>query len=196
VLHLSGIGEAQVDELIGKYETLSNPTVGLLAKSGIIDIRVAAKANTPDEADEMINNLIDEMKPSLGDHVFGLDDVTLAGVVKQLIRSSGTTCAILTAGMNGNIHEVLGPDIPENLIIHDESARQDVCTLSDASIQWLTRLHSDMYPAEVEITFMTKDHQDQIVRKFAGPPDNTILWATNFILDTIRRTILNYIKEQ
>jgi len=59
VLHLSGIGEAQVDELIGKYETLSNPTVGLLAKSGIIDIRVAAKANTPDEADEMINNLID-----------------------------------------------------------------------------------------------------------------------------------------
>ena len=54
LLHTAGAGEADVDERIGDFETLANPTVGLAAHSGIIDIRIAAKAETEAEADRMI----------------------------------------------------------------------------------------------------------------------------------------------
>ena len=43
-LHVSGIGEGVLDDQVGDLEALSNPTVGLTAHSGVVDIRIAAKA--------------------------------------------------------------------------------------------------------------------------------------------------------
>jgi nicotinamide-nucleotide amidase len=51
VLHTSGAGESQIDDLIGELEELSNPTVGLAAHSGQVDIRITAKADCPESAD-------------------------------------------------------------------------------------------------------------------------------------------------
>jgi len=50
-LHVSGIGEGALDEQVGDLETLINPTVGLTAHSGIVDIRIAAKAGNATEAE-------------------------------------------------------------------------------------------------------------------------------------------------
>ena len=54
VLHVAGVGESQVDEWIGDLETNPNPTVGLLAHPGQVDVRITAKANSMAEADRMI----------------------------------------------------------------------------------------------------------------------------------------------
>ncbi|MCA2000459.1 MAG: competence/damage-inducible protein A, partial [Chloroflexi bacterium] len=54
VLHCSGLGEGMIDEKIADLETLSNPTVGLAAHTGVVDIRITAKAKTESEADAMI----------------------------------------------------------------------------------------------------------------------------------------------
>jgi nicotinamide-nucleotide amidase len=43
-----------IDEKIDDLETLSNPTVGLAAHTGVVDIRIAAKAKNEAEADAMI----------------------------------------------------------------------------------------------------------------------------------------------
>ncbi|MDP2993511.1 MAG: molybdopterin-binding protein, partial [Anaerolineales bacterium] len=53
-LHVSGLGEGMIDDQIGDLETLANPTVGLTAHSGVVDIRIAAKAETEAEAGRMI----------------------------------------------------------------------------------------------------------------------------------------------
>ena len=53
-LHVSGLGEGMIDDQIGDLETLANPTVGLTAHSGVVDIRIAAKAESESEADGMI----------------------------------------------------------------------------------------------------------------------------------------------
>ncbi|NTW44329.1 MAG: hypothetical protein HGB14_07845 [Anaerolineaceae bacterium] len=55
VLHVSGMGESAVDELIGDLEELANPTVGLLAHSGQIDIRIAASAASEKDAEILIS---------------------------------------------------------------------------------------------------------------------------------------------
>src|SRR5688572_753072 len=41
VLHCAGLGEGSIDEKIADLETLSNPTVGLAAHTGVVDIRIA-----------------------------------------------------------------------------------------------------------------------------------------------------------
>ena len=46
-----------IDEKIGDLETLSNPTVGLAAHNGVVDIRLAAKAGTEAEADSMLSEV-------------------------------------------------------------------------------------------------------------------------------------------
>src|SRR5512147_232467 len=38
VLHCAGLGEGMIDEQIAEFETLSNPTVGLAAHTGVVDI--------------------------------------------------------------------------------------------------------------------------------------------------------------
>lgn len=51
VLKLTGVGESRVDQRISDLiETCSNPTIGLLASSGVVRIRIAAKASTNAEA--------------------------------------------------------------------------------------------------------------------------------------------------
>ena len=44
VLHSAGLGESQIDDWISDLEKLTNPTVGLAAHSGQVDIRITAKA--------------------------------------------------------------------------------------------------------------------------------------------------------
>ena len=53
VLHCSGLGEGMIDEKIADLERLSNPTVGLAAHTGVVDIRIAAKAKDEAEADRL-----------------------------------------------------------------------------------------------------------------------------------------------
>ncbi len=43
VLHTAGAGESNIDALIGDLEELTNPTVGLDAASGQVDVRIRAK---------------------------------------------------------------------------------------------------------------------------------------------------------
>ncbi|HQF44267.1 MAG TPA: molybdopterin-binding protein, partial [Anaerolineaceae bacterium] len=57
VLHCAGLGESQLDEMIGDLEKLSNPTVGLSAHAGQIDIRITAKANSIEDAQKMLDEL-------------------------------------------------------------------------------------------------------------------------------------------
>lgn len=49
-----GIGESKVDDIIGDYEYSTNPTVGLAAHKGSVEVRITAKAKSETLALEMI----------------------------------------------------------------------------------------------------------------------------------------------
>ena len=52
---------------IGDLEMLTNPTVGLAAHSGQVDIRITAKADSIQQADEMIRPVEDELRRRNGE---------------------------------------------------------------------------------------------------------------------------------
>jgi nicotinamide-nucleotide amidase len=102
VLKIVGIGESAVDDKVGHLiANLSNPTVGVLALPGQVDVRIAAKAADRDEAIRMIAPVEAEVRNLLGNAIFGADDETMEHVVGKLLRKQNKTvasCEDLTGG--------------------------------------------------------------------------------------------------
>ena len=103
VLKVAEIGESSVDDRIGHLIAgSSNPTVGVLAHPGQVDVRIAAKAATKDDAQAMIAPVEDEVRKLLGRHVFAADDETMEDAVGGLLKGRNATVAVyedLTAGL-------------------------------------------------------------------------------------------------
>ena len=95
VIRTAGLGESSLDNLIGDYEKLSNPTVGVTAHPGQVDIRITAKAEDVSEAEAMIKPVENEIKDILADYVFGFDEDTLEEIEIRLARQSGANMILI-----------------------------------------------------------------------------------------------------
>ena len=102
VLKIVGIGESAVDDKVGHLiANSSNPTVGVLALPGQVDVRIAAKAANRDEAMKMIAPVEAEVRGLLGTAIFAADEETMEHVVGRLLRDKNRTVAVyedLTCG--------------------------------------------------------------------------------------------------
>lgn len=88
VLRTAGLGESLIDAAVGDLEELSNPTVGLAAHGGWVDLRITAKALDQATADMMIAPIEAELRARLGDWIFGVDAQTLDEVTLDLLSAS------------------------------------------------------------------------------------------------------------
>ena len=103
VLRTAGIGESRVDALIQDLERLSNPTVGLAAHAGQTDIRVTAKAETVEEAETMMEPLVQEIYSRLGTSIYGEGSETVEEVVLALMHMKGLDLATVEVGISGEL---------------------------------------------------------------------------------------------
>jgi competence/damage-inducible protein CinA-like protein len=89
VIHTSGIGESMVDNLISDLEKQDNPTVGLLAHPGQVDIRITAQAKSLRDAERLIEPVSRKVYDRLRENIFGEDADTLDDIVSKyfLIKS-------------------------------------------------------------------------------------------------------------
>jgi nicotinamide-nucleotide amidase len=95
VLKVVGIGESAVDDKIGHLIAHSdNPTVGVLALPGQVDVRIAAKAANRAEALKMIAPVEEKVRSLLGDAIFATDDETMEAVVGKLLCAKNKTVAV------------------------------------------------------------------------------------------------------
>jgi nicotinamide-nucleotide amidase len=103
VLKVAELGESRVDDLMGHFIANSkNPTVGVLAHPGQVDIRIAAKAPSKEEAMKLIAPVEAEMRQLIGKHIFAADEETIENTVGRLLREKQKTIAVcedLTGGM-------------------------------------------------------------------------------------------------
>jgi len=86
IVHTAGIGESQIDSKIGDLETQENPTIGLSAHPGQVDIRITAKALSAEEAKRLIEPILEILKSRLGNAIFGFDDVTIEEIIKNIFK--------------------------------------------------------------------------------------------------------------
>lgn len=100
-LHTVGQGESRIDEAIGDLETSANPTVGLSAKAGQVDIRITAKAETLAAAAALNAEMEQRVRAKVGQFIFGTDDDTLESVVARLLIDQHLTLASVECGTGG-----------------------------------------------------------------------------------------------
>jgi nicotinamide-nucleotide amidase len=108
VLRTAGIGESMLDAEIGtELLQQSNPTVGLAAHSGQVDVRITAKANSETEADTMIAVVEKQLYSSIGDYIYGIDEQKIEDVLIQTMVSRDQKIAISETGIANPISQAI-----------------------------------------------------------------------------------------
>lgn len=91
-LRIFGLGESQVETMLrDRMNELTNPTLAPYAKEGEVELRITAKAGSPEEADALIAPVEEEVRGLLGDLVYGADVPSLEQVVLAGLKERGLT---------------------------------------------------------------------------------------------------------
>lgn len=199
VLHAASIGESAIDELIADLEKMSNPTVGLLAHPGQVDIRVTSKAESELEALHLSRPVIQEIKLRLGDHIYGQDEETLEFVISKLLNRHQLRLGLVEIGLGGKLTERLriaqSGDMCSNILdkkIDDysefekkieEIQQENYCDI------WFGVSVDQEVNNLVHFFFKNSNHKAYKTRKYGGPKEYVSLWALNIGLDFLRREI-------
>ncbi len=187
ILHCAGLGEGMIDEKIADLETLSNPTVGLAAHTGVVDIRIAAKAKDETQADEMIAKIEHDVRARLGDVVFGADEETLENVALKAVASRGWSLIGLESDLNG----LLALKLPRttsvsslqssNLLDSLRAARAE----SNADVALGVIVNIDDRSADMALITPVFEKTHHVT--YGGPPRSLPMWSVNLALDWMRR---------
>lgn len=106
-LKTAGIGESSLDQRIGT-EILEqhNPTVGLAAHSGQVDIRITAKADNEDIANTMLDGTETRVRERVGDYIYGYDHDSMEDVMVAALRQYSARISFIEAGVSGAISDI------------------------------------------------------------------------------------------
>jgi len=100
-LKAAGIGESALDDMIGdELLNLSNPSIGLAAHHGVIDVRLTAKADDEVAADVMLDDLEVKVMERVGSYIYGKDRDELETVLLGQLRAHGVKLTVLEAGLS------------------------------------------------------------------------------------------------
>ena len=197
VVHTVGVGESQIDTFIGDLEQLMNPTVGLAAHSGQVDVRITVKARSDEEANIMIKPVEEQIRQRLGDCIYGVDEETLEEVSLNSISKNGWKLAVLEAGLGGNIVRrlaiaqspfVAGQVITQRLSIDElHDLTDSYRLLQNADVGFGVELLTQENFQEVLSVLITPSDTKDMSRRYAGPPEYAPIWAFHQSLDMIRR---------
>lgn len=199
VLHLSGVGESQIDEWISDLELLTNPTVGLAAHTGQVDIRITAKAATSEQADQMIADLEAKIRQRVGEAVYGVDQDTLVDVILKTVNQKNIQFSLVDCGGNGELNRRLaagGFDESYSCVIQAPSPDMDLeIILSNlmnkncAPIGLIASFLPGAEKQELRLLVITPAGRITSTRSYGGAPKDGILWSINTALDALRRAI-------
>src|SRR5581483_2275327 len=188
VLHCAGLGEGMIDEKIADLETLANPTVGLAAHTGVVDVRIAAKAESEAEVNQRIEEIEREVRARLGNVVFGADEDRLEEVMLDAIAKLGWTLVAVESGLDGLLarkipHTVSLSDLNPAALMDAVRAARDY---SNADIAFGDSVYPDERAAEMALITPRGEKTHHIT--YGGPPRSLPRWAMNLALNWVRIT--------
>jgi nicotinamide-nucleotide amidase len=196
VLHTAGVGESQIDDLISDLEALANPTVGLAAHSGQVDVRITSKGESEDEADRLIQPVEAVLRQRLGSWVYGVDEETLEEMALRTLSHKGWTLAVVEAGLGGLLIRRLagaqGPFLGGEMLTEMTTPQE----LMEVTAAYRQARHAEVglgvviYPEgekqDVHFALITPQGSQHFSRPYGGPPEYAPRWALHHSLDIIR----------
>jgi nicotinamide-nucleotide amidase len=95
------LSEAKLGEITKSFLLARNPTVGIYAKQDGIHLRIAAKADSLDEAKRLVKCTADEIRPLVGDYIWGTDSDTLETIIADLFTGKKMTLSTMETDTGG-----------------------------------------------------------------------------------------------
>lgn len=197
VLRAAGVGESWLDEQIRDLELGSDPTVGLMAHPGRIDIRLAAKAVDKTEAWRRIEPIELEIRRRLGQAIYGADGDTLEGVTTAAIAGRGWRLATMERGTGGALAAALeGREIWSGGLVLTAGAEAPT---ADRMQVWMEETGSESClfaglartgpRAAIGVRWRSPEGALTWQGSYGGPPDYGPAWAVSAALDFVRRRL-------
>jgi nicotinamide-nucleotide amidase len=149
VLRACGLGESGIGlQIKDLMKNSKNPTVGTLASVGDIRIRIAARGETPEEVDGLIEGMEKEIRSRLGILIYGVDDETLQGNVARMMERKGLSLSVLETATGGVICQKLSgtgsPSFRQGEVIASDNAIRTFLGLSNEEIKGLQASPQDL----------------------------------------------------
>jgi len=120
VLRTAGEGESNIDRRIAALEESANPTVGLAAHPGAVDIRISAKASNEKEALQMLDDMEMQLRGCLGNMIFGTDKETIEAVVIKMLADQSLRLVVYETNTGGHLTYRL-TSVPQGIDVVDHS---------------------------------------------------------------------------
>ncbi len=221
ILRTVGIGESNLDAELGDLMNSANPTMGLAAHLGQADVRIAARAETVSDAEQMLDEMEERVRAVIGEYVYSTTpEETVESVLAQLLVQAEAQVALLETMTGGAIAERMrngaGPEETRICVVDEPS--QETKRLLDSPPQGdVARelaLHlRDEFGASHGLAVITSGSPDEsfhsnqggetwigcagpnraeVVRfPFGGSDRLTNAWVGNRAMDLLRRILLD-----
>ncbi|MGZ6317325.1 MAG: competence/damage-inducible protein A [Anaerolineales bacterium] len=186
VLHCSGLGEGMIDEKIGDLEMLANPTVGLAAHTGVVDVRITAKAESEASANALIAEVEQDVRNRLGSAVFGADEDRLENVALEAVAKQGWSLVAIEYDADG----LLARSIPQTVPAEEPRAGTLLDAVRQARIERQVdvalgvAVNAEQDSADMALITPRGEKLHHIT--YGGPPRSLPRWATNLALNWLR----------
>ena len=196
VIHLAGIGESVVDAAIGDLEKLNNPTVGLLAHPGIVDIRITAKADTIEAADRMISKIENQITATFPKKIFGYDDDSLTNCVVNLAKQKKSSISITSYGLEEDWPTDLSNSENvyleiQHLIHPQEQLQNQFIPQKRAPIQVDCKYLQIGGESHMDFNINTNQKIQSYSNIYNGPSAQGTIWAINNLFEKLRQTLMD-----
>lgn len=193
IVRVAGVGESWLDEQIRDLEEGSDPTVGVMAHPGRVDVRIATKAADAAEAEGRLRPVEREIRRRLGEAVYGADQDSLEAVTLAALGDRGWRLAAVERGTAGALALALR-DVPVlSLPDADREPIEARLTLLMAAVGAHAGLSVEAETEgrhhRIEVGLLTPDGPHRWRASFGGSPELLGAWAASLALDHIRRRL-------
>jgi len=113
VLRTMGIGESLIDSTLGELMHGVNPTIGLAAHTGQVDVRITARAESAEAAEAMLDQLETEVRARIGHTIYSTTPgESYETVVMRPWQAASATLALLETNTQGVLAKRIAGAVP------------------------------------------------------------------------------------
>ena len=159
VLRTAGEGESNIDRRIAELEESTNPTVGLAAHPGAVDIRISAKARNESEALKLLDEMEIKLRKCLGKMIYGTDKETIEEIVIKMLADQTLRLVVYETNTGGHLTYRL-TSVPGGMEIVDHTLV--------ASFSRIEKLVPDLADKRVSISNGIAEELAEAIQKKAG----------------------------
>lgn len=145
ILRTFGIGESTIDMLLDDLMRSPNPTMGLAAHTGQCDVRIAARAESAEEAEELLDLAETQVRSLIGQYIYSTTPgESYETVLVHRLGAAGMTLAVVESNTRGALADRLAsadPDYKSVLLRQVIDLEQVRAVYSEANSEQISDSH-------------------------------------------------------